>query len=92
MGLDRVGAARDSFERAVSLRPKYADARLNLAGALYFLGLFDHALRQCETALAMPHGDRNVNAWIGEAMVLRALGRHAEARKAESVADRLTPV
>jgi tetratricopeptide (TPR) repeat protein len=64
----RFDKAREAYERAISLDPKYAMPRLNL-GVLFDLYLWDEAkaLEQYEGYLALtPAGDEKVSKWVAD--------------------------
>lgn len=66
-----------AYREALGLRPDHDKARVNLAIALYGQGALGEAADMLELATVL--NPRNPRAWHNRAMVLEAMGRHAEA-------------
>lgn len=75
--LQRMDAAVESYRRAISLDPSFADPQYNLGLLYQLLGRNDEAVGCYERVLSLD--SRHALAWnnLGEAM--RELGRHEEA-------------
>jgi Flp pilus assembly protein TadD len=61
----RSAAAREGYERAVAIRPDWADARLGLARSLARLGELESARQQAAEALRLAPADPEVRALVG---------------------------
>ncbi len=83
--LGRYEEAVESFDEALGLNPEFVDAIVNRGAALLALGVLDKALADFESATGLRPGMRA--AWTGKAVTLRRLGRHQEAREAQSRAS-----
>ena len=77
---------RQVFEQAVRLDPIVRQPRLNLALAYEQDGMPDPALAQYEALVHLDPRDAEAHLWRGMALV--KLGRHAEAAKAFTAAER----
>ena len=74
----RFGEARELFGRALERTPRYARARLNLAGALWAMGDRDGAVEEALRASELDPAD--VAAHLTLASFYLALGKKVEAR------------
>jgi len=79
-------AARDAFDKAIAIKPDYAEA-WNRRAALFFNdGKYDEAIADLETAIT--HEPRHFGAWTGLAMIFESVERPEAALKAyEKVLD-----
>jgi len=75
--LKRFDEALASCDRALALRPQYADAHANRASALHMLKRFEEALACCDRAAALQPNLPKAHYNRGNA--LRMLGRFEEA-------------
>ena len=81
--------ALTSYDRALALQPRSADALFNRGNALLALGRYPEALASYEKALELRSDDAEALNNRGNA--LRALGRHAEAVASYEHALRIVP-
>ncbi len=85
----RYDEAKAVLEQAVSIKPDYANSRANLAGAYWYLGMKEEAVKEAERAFKLDAG--NVNYSITLASFLYELGRYSEAKTYTNVAKILSP-
>jgi tetratricopeptide (TPR) repeat protein len=87
-GEDLEGA-RDAFDRAIALKPDYAEA-WNRRAVLFFQdGKYDEAVADLESAIE--NEPRHFGAWIGLAMIFEAIGRPEAALRAYEKAEEIHP-
>lgn len=78
--MDDLEAARDAFDRAIAIKPDYAEA-WNRRAALFFNdGKYDEAIADLETAIT--HEPRHFGAWTGLAMIFESVDRPEAALRA----------
>lgn len=78
---DRHQAAIDAFDQALGQNPGFARARAQKANALFYLGRFEEALREIETAIQQGAGHQaalGMFQWI-KGRTLFMLGRYQDA-------------
>ena len=63
--IDQLDDASKSFEKAVTLKPDYAEAQYNLGITLRELGQVDASIKSYENALAIKHAYPNVHNNLG---------------------------
>lgn len=85
----RYEEARTVLEQAVSIQPYYANSRANLAGAYWFLGLKEEALREAERAFKLDAG--NVKYSLNLSSFLFELQRYNDAKTYINVAKIISP-
>jgi predicted O-linked N-acetylglucosamine transferase (SPINDLY family) len=85
----RFDEALASCERALALRPGYADALSNRGNALIELGRFDEAMASYDAALSLKPG--LAAAWVGRGNVFLNLNRYGEAFAAFQKALAINP-
>jgi len=71
-----INSARLEFQKAVKIAPDYGPAHLDLAGVLYYLGLFDEAEKHVRTFLSINPQDTNALALL--ARLTESNGRSGE--------------
>lgn len=76
--LRRGDEAARLYRETLRIRPDHDKARINLALAFYRDGRLGEAANMLELATVLNPG--NAKAWHNRAVVLRAMGRHEEAR------------
>lgn len=77
---DDLEGARDAFDRAIALKPDYAEAWNRRAVLFFEAGKYDEAVADLETALT--HEPRHFGAWIGLAMIFESIDRPEAALRA----------
>lgn len=78
--MDDLEAARDAFDKAIAIKPDYAEA-WNRRAALFFNdGKYDEAIADLETAIT--HEPRHFGAWTGLAMIFESVERPEAALRA----------
>ncbi|HMI95545.1 MAG TPA: tetratricopeptide repeat protein, partial [Micropepsaceae bacterium] len=77
MGQNRAIEALASFEEALAVHPRFAEALTNRGGVMLALKRPEEALASFDAALAIDPGI--VEAWNNRGNVLSAMGRHEEA-------------
>ncbi|MFB3851616.1 MAG: tetratricopeptide repeat protein [Acidobacteriota bacterium] len=85
----RYEEARTVLEQAVAIQPYYANSRANLAGAYWFLGLKDKAVKEAERAFKLDAG--NVKYSLNLASFLFELQRYNDAKTYINVAKIISP-
>jgi len=78
-----------AIEKAIELKPDYADAWYNKGVALKDLGRYDEALKANEKAIELKPD--SAGAWYNKGAILSNLGRYDEALKANEKAIELKP-
>jgi tetratricopeptide (TPR) repeat protein len=86
---DDLEGARDAFDRAIALKPDYAEAWNRRAVLFFNAGKFDEAVADLETALA--NEPRHFGAWVGLGMIFEAIGRPEAALRAYEKAAAIHP-
>lgn len=81
--------ARDAFDRAIALKPDYAEAWNRRAVLFFNDGKFDEAVADLESAIQ--NEPRHFGAWIGLAMIFEAVGRPEAALRAYEKAEIIHP-
>lgn len=84
-----LDGARDAFDRAIALKPDYAEAWNRRAVLFFNDGKFDEAVADLEAAIE--NEPRHFGAWIGLAMIFEAVGRPEAALRAYEVAEEIHP-
>lgn len=85
----RYEEARNVLEQAVSIQPFYANSRANLAGAYWFLGLKEEAIKEAERAFKLDAG--NVKYSLNLSSFLFELQRYDDAKTYINVAKIISP-
>lgn len=86
---DDIEGARDAFDRAIALKPDYAEA-WNRRAVLFFKdGKYDEAVADLESAIK--NEPRHFGAWIGLAMIFESIGRPEAALRAYEKALEIHP-
>jgi predicted O-linked N-acetylglucosamine transferase (SPINDLY family) len=88
-GMGRLDDALAAYDRALRLRPDYADAHYNRGNVLRDMGRLDDALSACDTALRLRPDYADASYSRGN--VLRDMGRLDDALTAYDGALRLRP-
>ena len=78
--MKRIGEAEEHFQKAIELKPDYADAYYNIGNLYRLQGKFEEALENYR--LAIEHAPGNARAANNVATVLVELGRLEEAEQA----------
>jgi tetratricopeptide (TPR) repeat protein len=81
--------ARDAFDRAIALKPDYAEAWNRRAVLFFEDGKFDEAVSDLESAIQ--NEPRHFGAWVGLAMIFEAVGRPEAALRAYEKAEAIYP-
>ena len=81
--------ARDAFDRAIALRPEYAEAWNRRAVLFFNDGKYDEAIADLESALTRE--PRHFGAWIGLAMIFESIDRPDAALRAYEKALAIHP-
>lgn len=81
--------ARDAFDRAIALKPGYAEAWNRRAVLFFEDGKYDEAVADLETAIE--NEPRHFGAWVGLAMIFEAVGRPEAALRAYEKAEVIHP-
>jgi tetratricopeptide (TPR) repeat protein len=77
---DNAEAARDVFDRAIAIKPDYAEAWNRRAVLFFNDGKYDQAIDDLESALT--YEPRHFGAWIGLGMIFESIDRPEAALKA----------
>jgi tetratricopeptide (TPR) repeat protein len=85
---DLVGA-RDAFDKAIALKPEYAEAWNRRATLFFNDGKYDEAVADLESALT--YEPRHFGAWIGLGMIFESIDRPEAALKAYRKALEIHP-
>lgn len=75
-----LDGARDAFDKAIAIKPDYAEAWNRRAVLFFNDGKYDEAIKDLETAIQFE--PRHFGAWIGLAMIFEAVDRPEAALKA----------
>lgn len=86
---ENLEAARDAFDRAITLKPDYAEAWNRRAVLFFNDGKYDEAIADLESALIRE--PRHFGAWIGIAMIFESIERPEAALKAYDKALAIHP-
>ena len=86
---ENLQAARDAFDRAITLKPDYAEAWNRRAVLFFNEGKYDEAIADLETTLT--HEKRHFGAWIGLAMIFESIERPEAAKMAYEKALEIHP-
>jgi tetratricopeptide (TPR) repeat protein len=86
---ENLEAARDAFDRAIALKPEYAEAWNRRAVLFFNDGKYDEAIADLESALT--HEGRHFGAWIGLAMIFESIERPEAALRAYEKALEIHP-
>ncbi len=81
--------ARDAFDRAIALKPDYAEGWNRRAVLFFNDGKYDEAIKDLETAIT--YEPRHFGAWIGLAMIFESVDRPDAALKAYEKALEIHP-
>jgi tetratricopeptide (TPR) repeat protein len=81
--------AREMFDRAIIIRPKYAEAWNRRAVLFFNDGKYDEAIADLESTLT--YEPRHFGAWIGLAMIFESIDRPEAALKAYRKALEIHP-
>jgi tetratricopeptide (TPR) repeat protein len=82
--------ARDAFDRAIALKPDYAEGWNRRAMLFFNDGKYDEAVKDLESAIT--YEPRHFGAWIGLAMIFESVGRPDAALKAYEKALEIHPM
>jgi tetratricopeptide (TPR) repeat protein len=83
-----IGAARSDYEKALQLRPEYADAVNNLGATYFAVGRYKRALAYYFRALRLEPGSAVIRANVGTAyFAMGKIAQGAEAYRAAYVLD-----
>lgn len=82
--------ARDAFDRAIALKPDYAEAWNRRAVLFFNDGRYDEAIKDLESAIQ--YEPRHFGAWIGLAMIFESVDRADAALKAYERALQIHPM
>ena len=88
-GIGEFDHAVAAYDRAVALKPDYAEVHANRASALIGLNRHEEALASCDRAIQLLPG--NAQAYSNRGIALKNLGRFTEALAAYDMALRLMP-
>ena len=75
-----IEGARDAFDKAIAIKPDYAEAWNRRAVLFFNDGKYDEAIKDLETAIT--YEPRHFGAWIGLAMIFESVDRPEAALKA----------
>ena len=81
--------ARDAFDRAIALKPDYAEGWNRRAVLFFNDGRYDEAIKDLESAIQ--YEPRHFGAWIGLAMIFESVDRPDAALKAYEKALEIHP-
>ncbi len=81
--------ARDAFDRAIAIKPEYAEAWNRRAVLFFSDGKYDEAVADLESAIQ--NEPRHFGAWIGLAMIFEAIDRPDAALRAYEKALEIHP-
>ena len=85
-----LDGARDAFDKAIAIKPDYAEV-WNRRAALFFNdGKYDEAMADLESAIKLE--PRHFGAWIGLAMIFESVDRPEAALKAYEKALAIHPM
>lgn len=83
-------SARDAFDKAIALKPDYAEAWNRRAVLFFNDGKYDEAIADLESAIT--YEPRHFGAWIGLAMIFESIDRPDAALKAYDKALEIHPL
>jgi tetratricopeptide (TPR) repeat protein len=83
-------AARDAFDKAIAIKPDYAEAWNRRAVLFFNDGKYDEAIADLESAIT--YEPRHFGAWIGLAMIFESVDRPDAALKAYDKALEFHPM
>lgn len=86
---ENLEAARDAFDRAIAIKPDYAEAWNRRAVLFFNEGKYDEAIADLESAIQ--NEPRHFGAWIGLAMIFESIERYEAALKAYDKALEIHP-
>ncbi|HVY88894.1 MAG TPA: tetratricopeptide repeat protein [Hyphomonadaceae bacterium] len=86
---DDVEAARDLFDRAIAIKPDYAEVWNRRAVLFFNDGKYDEAIKDLESALT--YEPRHFGAWVGIGMIFESIDRPEAALKAYRKALAIDP-
>lgn len=86
---DNLESARDAFDRAIALKPDYAEAWNRRAVLFFNDGKYDEAIADLESSLT--YEPRHFGAWIGLAMIFESIERPEAALRAYEKALAIHP-
>lgn len=86
---DDLEGARDAFDRAIALKPDYAEGWNRRAVLFFNDGKYDEAVKDLETAIT--YEPRHFGAWIGLAMIFESVNRPDAALRAYEKALEIHP-
>ncbi len=81
--------ARDAFDRAIAIKPDYAEAWNRRAVLFFNVGKYDEAVADLESAIQLE--PRHFGAWIGLAMIFESIDRPDAAMRAYEKALEIHP-
>lgn len=81
--------ALSNYDRALAMRPLYAEAHNNRGLLLHDMNRLDEALASVDRALSLAPGE--APAWLNHGVILQSLGRFAEAFASFDRAQALAP-
>jgi tetratricopeptide (TPR) repeat protein len=87
---EELEAARDAFDKAISIKPDYAEAWNRRAVLFFNEGKYDEAIADLESAIT--YEPRHFGAWIGLAMIFESIDRPDAALKAYDKALEIHPL
>jgi hypothetical protein len=87
--LGRQVEALSNYDRALAMRPDYAEAHNNRGLLLHDMNRLDEALASADLALSLAPGE--ASAWLNHGVILQSLGRFAEAFASFDRAQMLAP-
>ncbi len=87
--MENLEAARDAFDRAIAIKPDYAEAWNRRAVLFFNEGKYDEAIADLESAIQ--NEPRHFGAWIGLAMIFESIERPEAALKAYAKALEIHP-
>lgn len=85
-----LDGARDAFDRAIALKPDYAEVWNRRAMLFFNDGKYDEAIKDLESAIT--YEPRHFGAWIGLGMIFESVGRPEAALKAYEKALEIHPL
>jgi putative PEP-CTERM system TPR-repeat lipoprotein len=89
LGLNKPDEARQAFEQALAVDPKWERARIGIAEALAAQGSFDASLKELDALLAANEG--SAAAWILKGTILSKRGDFRQAKQALEAARKHAP-
>lgn len=84
-----LAGARDAFDKAIAIKPDYAEAWNRRAVLFFNDGKYDEAIKDLESAIRLE--PRHFGAWIGLAMIFESVDRPDAALKAYEKALAIHP-